>query len=88
MSLEETYLTALRQVAQSAHLPQTVEDALTDAGSLLQLFHRDIFFRVDGHTLQRIGGGPAQTLQRREGQAHLAVLHDILGAAALAQLDG
>ena len=30
----------------------------------------------------------AQTLQGAEGQAHLAILHDILVAPALAQLDG
>ncbi len=37
---------------------------------------------------QRVGGGTAQTFQGTEGQAYLAVLHHILGAAALAQLDG
>ena len=60
---EEAHLAALRQVAQGAHLTQTVQDALTDAGGLLQLFHRDIFLSVDGHPLQRVGSSTAQTLQ-------------------------
>ena len=59
-SSEEAYLTALRQVAQSAHLTQTVQNAAADTGSLLQLFHRDIFFAVDGHLFQCIGGSTAK----------------------------
>ena len=87
-SLEEAHLTALRQVAQSAHLTQTVQNAAADTGSLLQLFHREVLFAVDGHLFQCIGGSTAKTLQRRERQTYLAVLHHILGAAALAQLNG
>ena len=70
-SSEEAHLTALRQVAQSAHLTQTVQNAAADTGSLLQLFHRDILFAVDGGTFQRFGGGTAQTLQRQKGRRTL-----------------
>ena len=57
---EKTHLAAFRQVAQSAHLTQTVQNAAADTGSLLQLFHRDIFFAVDGHLFQCIGGSTAK----------------------------
>ena len=57
---EKAHLTAFRQVAQSAHLTQTVQNAAADTGSLLQLFHRDIFFAVDGHLFQCIGGSTAK----------------------------
>ena len=43
---------------------------------------------LDQIRAQSIGGSTAEALQGAEGQAHLVVLHHILGAAALAQLDG
>ena len=57
---EKAHLTALGQVAQCTHLTQTVQNAAADTGSLLQLFHRDIFFAVDGHLFQCIGGSTAK----------------------------
>ena len=57
---EKAHLTALGQVAQCAHLTQTVQNAAAHAGGLLQLFHRDIFFAVDGHLFQCIGGSTAK----------------------------
>ena len=60
MCSEEAHLAALGQVAQGAHLTQTVQDALTDAGGLLQLFHREVLFAVDGHLFQCIGGSTAK----------------------------
>ena len=57
---EKAHLTALRQVAQCTHLTQTIQNAAAHAGGLLQLFHRDIFFAVDGHLFQCIGGSTAK----------------------------
>ena len=59
-SSEEAYLTALRQVAQSAHLTQAVDDAAANARGLLQFLDGEILFAVDGHLFQCIGGSTAK----------------------------
>ena len=69
-------------------MAQTVKDGVADAGSLLKLLDGEVLLPVESGLFQRIGSGTAKTLQGRERQPHLAVLHDITGAAALAQLDG
>ena len=60
---EKAHLTAFRQVAQSAHLTQAVDDAAANAGGLLQLLDGEVLLPMEGGVFQRIGGGTAQTFQ-------------------------
>ena len=50
--------------ASSSLTSQTVQNAAADTGSLLQLFHREIFFAVDGHLFQCIGGSILDRLRQ------------------------
>ena len=52
---EKTHLTAFRQVAQSAHLTQAVDDAAANAGGLLQLLDGEVLLPMEGGVFQRIG---------------------------------
>ena len=88
ISLEKAHLAALRQVAEGTHLAQAVQNGVADAGCLLQFLDGQILLPLDGRFFQCVGGGTAQTLQRRERQTDFAVLHDVAGTAALAQFDG
>ena len=60
---EKAHLTAFRQVAQSAHLTQAVDDAAANAGGLLQLLDGEVLLSMEGGVFQRIGSGTAQTFQ-------------------------
>ena len=60
---EKAHLAAFRQVAQSAHLTQAVDDAAAHAGGLLQLLDGEVLLPMEGGVFQRIGGGTAQTFQ-------------------------
>ena len=85
---EEAHLAALGQVCQHTGGAQAFQHGAGHTGGLLELLRGDILLPVDGGTLQRGGGSAAHAFQGTEGQAHLAILHDILVAPALAQLDG